>query len=75
MVFQVPVPLSEKARTITAVKWLVKVCRNKKGRDFPSVLATEILAAYKREGTAYGKKLELHKVAEANRAYSNLRRR
>jgi len=39
----------------------------------PEKLADEIMAIRRAEGVAYGKKIELHKLAEANRAYANLR--
>jgi len=73
MVYQVPYAVGPKRRQQLAIKWLIKACREKKGKSMPEKLADEIMAIRRAEGVAYGKKIELHKLAEANRAYANLR--
>ena len=73
-IYQVPTALSPKKRQSLAIKWLIKVCRSRKGKPMAESITAEIQAARRGEGAAYGKKLELHKLAEANRAYTNLRR-
>ena len=57
-----------------ALKWLVKVAKSKKGKPMEEKLASEIIAAFNNEGEVIRKKINLHKMAEANRAFANLAR-
>lgn len=73
--YQVPTPLSENRRRFLAMKWLITECRENKHRltFMPEKLSQELLAASAQEGSVIKKKLELHKMAESNRAYAHYR--
>lgn len=71
--YQVPIALSAKRRSQLAIKWLIQACRERKGMPMSRKIGIEVLDALQLQGNAYGKKLALHKLAEANRAYANLR--
>jgi len=74
-IYQVPVALHPVARQRTAIRWLIDASRKKKGTTMATKLSQEVMAAYRKEGSAYSKKMELHKTAEANRAYAGFARR
>lgn len=74
-IYQVPVALHPVARQRTAIRWLIDASRKKKGTNMSTKLSQEVMAAYRKEGGAYSKKMELHKTAEANRAYAGFARR
>ena len=73
--YQVPKEVRPERKFFLACHWIIKAARNKKGRSMVDRLADEILAAYNNEGEAIKKKYEIHRVAEANRAFSHLARR
>jgi small subunit ribosomal protein S7 len=62
----------ERKRSL-AVKWLISYSRNRNERSMAQKLANEIMAAAKEEGAAFKKKEEVHKMAEANKAFSHFR--
>eukprot|EP00795_Rhopilema_esculentum_P009526 gene9526-17270_t len=73
---QVPTPLPESRRRFLAMKWIITAAREQNGpRDakMHNKLAKEFIDAYYNEGTVIKKKTELHKVAEANRAFAHYR--
>eukprot|EP00052_Salpingoeca_macrocollata_P027945 m.267601 g.267601 ORF g.267601 m.267601 type:complete len:215 (+) comp22804_c7_seq3:3476-4120(+) len=72
-VYQVPTALAPKRKTTLAIKWVIAAARSRKGKPMADRLMAEILDAYKGEGTAIKRKIELHKTAEANRVNSSLR--
>ncbi|KAK5856390.1 hypothetical protein PBY51_007991 [Eleginops maclovinus] len=73
--YQVPIPLSDDRRRHLAMKWIITECRENKHRRtlMYEKLSQELLAASVREGNVIKKKLEMHKMAEANRAYAHYR--
>ncbi|KAF3700255.1 28S ribosomal protein S7, mitochondrial [Channa argus] len=73
--YQVPIPLSENRRRFLAMKWMITECRENKHRrtHMYEKLSQELLAASTMEGNVIKKKFELHKMAEANRAYAHYR--
>ncbi|XP_026180141.1 small ribosomal subunit protein uS7m [Mastacembelus armatus] len=73
--YQVPVPLTENRRRFLVMKWLITECRENKHRrtHMYEKLSQELLAASVKEGNIIKKKYELHKMAEANRAYAHYR--
>lgn len=53
-----------------ASKWILDAARSKKGKAFHKKLAEEVLAAYSNQGSAIKRKEEVHKMAEANKAFA-----
>jgi small subunit ribosomal protein S7 len=75
MTYQVPTEVTPKRRVSLAIRWLLEAARNKKGRPMHLRLADEISDAYRRQGTAYDRRENTHKMAEANRAFAHFGRR
>ncbi|XP_053299067.1 28S ribosomal protein S7, mitochondrial [Pleuronectes platessa] len=73
--YQVPVPLSDNRQRFLAMKWMITECRDNKHRrtHMYEKLSQELMAAYIKEGNVIKKKHEMHKMAEANRAYAHYR--
>jgi len=55
------------------MKWLIAAARNRNEKTMAVNLASEIVAGYKEEGAAYKKKMDTHRMAEANKAFSHFR--
>ena len=71
--YQVPVPVAEKRQLSLAMRWLLKAAREGRGgKDFSTSLYNQLNASFNKEGAAYKKKDEVHKMAEANKAFSHL---
>ncbi len=73
MTYQVPTEVSGKRQVALGIRWLLEAVRSKKGRPLQYRLADEIMDAYNKQGSAYQRRESLHKMAEANRAYSHFR--
>ncbi|HMQ75403.1 MAG: 30S ribosomal protein S7 [Flavobacteriales bacterium] len=71
--FQIPQPVRDDRKRSLAMKWLIGYSRGRNERSMAQKLANEILAASKEEGAAFKKKEEVHKMAEANKAFSHFR--
>ena len=69
--YQVPVEVNAKRQRTLAYRWILEVVRSKKGRPFHLSLASELVAAYNREGNAMLKRDNTHKQAEANKAFAH----
>jgi small subunit ribosomal protein S7 len=69
--YQVPKEVEKKRQLALAIRWIIESSREKKGRPFASRLADEIVAAYKHEGSAVTKRENVHKMAEANKAFAH----
>ena len=72
--YQVPREVRPERRFILAIRWIVDAARSKKGKGMADKLAEEIIAASKNEGSAIKKKLDMHRMAEANRAFAHFAR-
>ncbi|MDP3982187.1 MAG: 30S ribosomal protein S7 [bacterium] len=70
--YQVPVEVRGDRRQSLALRWIIGSARGKKGRPMREKLAEEILAASKNEGSAIKKKEDVHRMADANRAFAHL---
>jgi len=70
--YQVPVPVPQKRQISLAYRWLLAAARHKKGRPMHLKLADELYAAFRGEGEAMKKREDVHKMAEANRAFAHL---
>ena len=71
--YQVPVEVRAKRRTALAMRWLVEAARKRKEKSMPARLAAELKEAMDRQGAAVKKKEDMHKMAEANKAFSHFR--
>lgn len=71
--FQIPTEVRPARRLSVAMKWLIKYARDRKGKSMADRLAAEIMAAAKGEGAAVKKKEDVHRMAEANKAFSHFR--
>ena len=74
-VFQVPQEVKPKRQLFLAAKWIIDSARNKKGADFSKFLANELIEAANESGTAFKKKLDVYKMAEANKAFARFANR
>ena len=72
--YQVPHEVRPERRFTLAVRWLISASRGKKGKPMADRLAEELLLASKNEGSAIKKKLDMHRMAEANRAFAHFAR-
>lgn len=72
--YQVPIPCRPRAQLFKSMKWLIESSLKKEDTErFYNSLAKEILDASENKGKAIGKKLELHKLCETNKAYAHYR--
>ncbi|HAH24655.1 MAG TPA: 30S ribosomal protein S7 [Prolixibacteraceae bacterium] len=71
--FQVPMEIRPERKVSISVKNLILYARKRSGRSMADKLAAEIIAAYNEEGGAYKKKEDVHRMAEANRAFAHFR--
>ncbi len=72
--YQVPREVKGKRKISLAMRWIIGAARNKKGKSMAEKLAHEIILASKNEGEAVKKKINTHKMAEANKAFAYLAR-
>ena len=71
--FQIPTPIRPDRKISLAMKWLIASSRKRNEKSMAVKLAQEILAAAKVEGAAVKKRVDTHKMAEANKAFSHFR--
>jgi len=74
--YQVPIPVRGDRRESLAIRWLIQAAQarsNKEYHHFYEKLAAELMDAVNKQGGAVAKKEEIHKVAEANRAFAHFR--
>ena len=71
--YQIPVEVRGDRGAQLAMRWMRNAARGRKGKPMQQRLADEIVEAYNNQGTAVKKKEEIHKMAEANRAFSHYR--
>ena len=71
--FQIPTPIRPDRKISLAMKWLIASSRKRNEKSMAVKLAQEILAAAKEEGAAVKKRVDTHKTAEANKAFSHFR--
>lgn len=70
--FQIPTTIKLDRKVSLSMKWLINCARNRNEKSMSAKLAAEILLASKEEGAAVKKRMETHKMAEANKAFSHL---
>jgi len=71
--YQIPIEVRHDRSLTLALRWIRVSARSRRGAPMAKRLADELLAAYKGEGTAVKKREEVHKMAEANRAFAHYR--
>ena len=71
--YQVPVEVRAKRRTALAMRWIVEAARNRKEKSMPARLAAELKEAKDGKGSAVKKKEDMHRMAEANKAFARFR--
>jgi small subunit ribosomal protein S7 len=71
--YQVPVEIRESRREALSMRWIISAARNRSGKGMEDRLAAELLDAYNNTGTAFKKKEDTHKMAEANKAFAHYR--
>ncbi len=71
--YQVPIEVAPVRGTSLALRWIRDFARKKKGKPMMQKVADELMAAYKGEGATIKKRDEMHKMAEANKAFSHFR--
>ena len=69
--YQVPVPVNPKRQLTLAIRWIRDAARKKKGKPTHLKLADELVDAYNRQGTAITTRENIHKMAEANKAFAH----
>jgi len=71
--FQIPMQIRPDRKVSMAIKWLISYARKRNEKSMAQRLAAEVLAAAKEEGAAVKKRVDVHKMADANKAFSHLR--
>ncbi len=72
--YQVPMEVMEPRKTTLGMRWLLAAAKAKKGAPMAQKLATEILDAYNKTGSAIKKRDDVHRMAEANKAFAHFAR-
>jgi small subunit ribosomal protein S7 len=69
--YQVPMQVNTKRQLSLAMRWIIDAARSKKGQPMNKRLAAELLDAYNRQGGAMTTRENVHKMAEANKAFAH----
>lgn len=69
--YQVPMQVNRARQLALAIRWILLAVREKKGRPTALKLADEIIAAYKKEGVAMTRRENVHRMADANKAFAH----
>jgi len=72
--YQIPTPVRGERRVALAFRWLIAAADSRKGKPMAMKLADEIVSAANNEGDAIKKKMDVHRMAEANRAFAHFAR-
>lgn len=72
--YQIPIQVRGERRVALGFRWLIAAANAKKGRGMAEKLAAELLAGANNEGDAVKKKMDVHRMAEANRAFAHFSR-
>lgn len=71
--FQIPMQIRPDRKVSMAMKWMISYARKRNEKSMANKLSAEILAASKEEGASVKKRVDTHKMAEANKAFSHYR--
>ncbi|MFH0820438.1 MAG: 30S ribosomal protein S7 [Candidatus Peregrinibacteria bacterium] len=70
-VYQIPVEVKPKRQLSLSIRWIVGVCRDRRGKPMAEKLAQELLDASKETGAAFKKREDVHRMAQANKAFAH----
>lgn len=73
-VYQIPVEVPSKRQQTLSIRWILKAARSRKGQPMYRALAAELVEASQDSGSAVNKKKDVHKMAQANKAFAHLAR-
>jgi len=71
--YQVPTEVRPERKRALAMRWIIDAARNRSGHGMADTLSSELLDAFNNTGTAFKKKEDTHKMAEANKAFAHFR--
>ena len=71
--FQVPIEVRQERKVSLAMKNMIHFARSRSGKSMSDKLAAEIVSAYNQEGAAFKRKEDMHRMAEANKAFAHFR--
>ncbi|MCK6483520.1 MAG: 30S ribosomal protein S7 [Phycisphaerae bacterium] len=69
--YQVPMPVNRRRQQSLAIRWVLEAARAKKGKPMAHRLASELMDAFRGEGAAMTKRENVHKMADANKAFAH----
>lgn len=72
--YQVPIQVRAERRLTLAFRWIIEAAKAKKGKPMSEKLAMELADAYAKQGAAIKKREDVHRMAEANRAFAHFAR-
>lgn len=73
-VYQIPVEVKPKRQLSLSMRWIIQVCRQRRGKPMAQKLAQELLEASQETGAAFKKREDVHRMAQANKAFAHLAR-
>lgn len=71
--YQVPVEIRESRREALAMRWIIAAARSRNGKSMAQKLSSELMDAYNNTGSAFKKKEDTHRMADANKAFAHYR--
>lgn len=72
--YQIPYPVRQERKFTMTCRWIITAAKKRKGKSMAEKLALEIMDASQEQGEAYKKKVDTHRMAEANRAFAHFAR-
>jgi len=72
--YQVPMEIREDRKVTLSMRWIINAARSKQGKPMENLIANELLDAFNRVGAAMTKRENMHKMAEANKAFAHYAR-
>jgi small subunit ribosomal protein S7 len=73
-VYQIPVEVNPKRQMALSIRWIITACRTKKGKNMAEKLAQELVDASSETGVAFKKREDVHRMAQANKAFAHFAR-
>ena len=69
--YQIPYPVKPERRITLALRWIILAARSKKGQPITEKLSQELIDAFNNTGAAVKRKIDTHRMADANRAFAH----